>query len=64
MIYSSDEHSVYNSLDGLFYEHDPVKHVDGEYGREQGHTNSIKNVGVILDRTFTISSHSITYSNI
>jgi len=60
----SDEHRAYNSLGGIYYEHDSVKHSDGEYAREQVHTNSIESVWAILDRTIKGVHHHISFKHL
>ena len=60
----SDEHRAYNSLDGLYYDHDSVKHSEGEYAREQVHTNSIESVWALLERTITGVHHHISFKHL
>jgi len=46
----TDEHMVFNGLDGLFYRHDTVNHAAGEYARGPVSTNSIESVWAVLKR--------------
>ncbi len=46
----TDDHMVFNDLDGLFYRHDTVNHSAGEYKRGAAHTNSIESVWAVLKR--------------
>lgn len=46
----SDDHIVYQDLDGLFYRHDSVNHSAGEYARGPVSTNSIESVWAVLKR--------------
>jgi transposase-like protein len=46
----TDDHMVFNDLDGLFYRHDTVCHAAGEYARGPASTNSIESVWAVLKR--------------
>lgn len=46
----TDDHMVFNDLDGLFYRHDTVNHSAGEYARGPASTNSIESVWAVLKR--------------
>lgn len=46
----TDDHLVFNGLDGLFYKHDTVTHTAGEYARGPVSTNSIESVWAVLKR--------------
>lgn len=46
----TDDHMVFNDLDGLFYRHDTVNHRAGEYARGAVSTNSIESVWAVLKR--------------
>ena len=46
----TDDHIVFNDLDGLFYKHDTVNHSAGEYARGPVSTNSIESVWAVLKR--------------
>lgn len=44
----TDEHSIYAGLDGLFFKHETVNHLSGEYRRGPVSTNSIESVWALL----------------
>jgi transposase-like protein len=46
----TDDHMVFNGLDGLFYRHETVNHSAGEYARGAANTNSIESVWAVLKR--------------
>jgi len=46
----TDEHSAYVGLDGIFYKHETVSHVGGEYARGPVSTNGIESVWALLKR--------------
>ncbi len=46
----TDDHMVFNDLDGLFYKHETVNHSAGEYARGLASTNSIESVWAVLKR--------------
>jgi transposase-like protein len=46
----TDEHVLFQDLDGLFYSHDSVNHSAGEYRKGAAHTNSIESVWAVLKR--------------
>ncbi len=46
----TDDHMVFNDLDGLFYSHESVNHSAGEYSRGATNTNSIESVWAVLKR--------------
>jgi len=46
----TDDHIVFQGLDGLFYRHDSVNHAAGEYARGPVSTNSIESVWAVLKR--------------
>lgn len=46
----TDDHMVFNDLDGLFYRHETVNHSAGEYARGPASTNSIESVWAVLKR--------------
>lgn len=46
----TDDHMVFNDLDGLFYGHESVNHSAGEYRRGAAHTNGIESVWAVLKR--------------
>jgi transposase-like protein len=46
----TDEHSAYVGLDGIFYKHETVSHIGGEYARGPVSTNGIESVWALLKR--------------
>ena len=46
----TDDHIVFDGLDGLFYRHETVNHSAGEYARGAASTNSIESVWAVLKR--------------
>jgi transposase-like protein len=46
----TDDHMLFNNLDGLFFRHDTVNHAAGEYARGPASTNSIESVWAVLKR--------------
>jgi transposase-like protein len=46
----TDDHVVFNDLDGLFFRHESVNHSAGEYARGPASTNSIESVWAVLKR--------------
>lgn len=46
----TDDHLVFNDLDGLFFRHDTVTHALGEYARGPVTTNGIESVWAVLKR--------------
>jgi transposase-like protein len=46
----TDEHSGYNGLNGLFFQHETINHGAGEYVRSGVTTNSIESVWAVLKR--------------
>jgi len=46
----TDEHSAYNGLGGMFYDHQTINHRTGEYVRDGVTTNSIESVWAVLKR--------------
>lgn len=46
----TDDHVVFNDLDGLFYQHETVNHSTGEYARGPVSTNSIESVWAVMKR--------------
>jgi transposase-like protein len=46
----TDDHIVFEGLDGLFYQHESVNHSAGEYARGPASTNSIESVWAVLKR--------------
>lgn len=46
----TDEHAAYAGMDGIFFKHETVNHMGGEYRRGAAHTNSIESVWAVLKR--------------
>jgi ISXO2-like transposase domain len=46
----TDDHMVFDGMDGLFYKHETVNHAIGEYARGAASTNSIESVWAVLKR--------------
>jgi transposase-like protein len=46
----TDEHMLFNDLDGLFFRHDAVNHSAGQYKNGAAHTNGIESVWAVLKR--------------
>ena len=46
----TDDHIVFDGMDGLFFQHDTVNHSIGEYARGAASTNSIESVWAVLKR--------------
>ena len=46
----TDDHAVFEGLDGLFFQHDTINHTIGEYARGPVSTNSIESVWAVLKR--------------
>lgn len=46
----TDDHIVFQGLDGLFYRHASINHSAGEYARGPASTNSIESVWAVLKR--------------
>jgi transposase-like protein len=56
----TDDHIVFNDLDGLFYKHESVNHSAGEYARGPASTNSIESVWAVLKRGIHGVYHHVT----
>ena len=46
----TDEHLAYSGLNGMFFKHETVNHLSGEYRRRPVSTNSIESVWALLKR--------------
>src|SRR5271157_856341 len=46
----TDEHSAYAGLNGVFFKHETVNHLSGEYRRGMASTNSIESVWAVMKR--------------
>ena len=60
----TDEFGAYKNLDGLFYQHETVRHSAKEYVRGEIHTNSIESVWAILERTIIGVHHHISVQHL
>lgn len=56
----TDDHMVFNGLDGLFYRHDTVNHAAGEFARGLISTNSIESVWAVLKRGLHGVYHNVS----
>jgi transposase-like protein len=56
----TDDHLIFNDLDGLFFRHDTVNHSAGEYKRGPAHTNNIESVWAVLKRGIYGVYHQIS----
>lgn len=56
----TDDHMVFNGLDGLFYRHDTVNHAAGEFARGPVSTNSIESVWAVLKRGLHGVYHNVS----
>ena len=54
----TDDHAIFDGLDGLFFRHDTINHSLGEYARGEAHTNSIESVWAVLKRGIMGVYHS------
>jgi ISXO2-like transposase domain len=46
----TDDHVLFQDLDGLFYKHEAVNHSTGEYKRGAAHTNNMESVWAVMKR--------------
>ena len=56
----TDQASVYNPVDGVFYRRESVNHGAGEYVRGPVHTNGIESVWATLKRSVTGTWHHVS----
>ena len=56
----TDDHRGYIGLDGVFYNHDTVKHSVREYVNGMIHTNGIESVWAVLKRSITGTWHHVS----
>ena len=54
----TDEHSGYDGLEGLFYQHGRVNHSVKEFVNEMAHTNGIESVWAVLKRGYNGTYHN------
>lgn len=60
----TDEHTGYNGLEKLFYKHETVNHVAGEYTRGNVTTNSIESVWALLKRGIFGTWHQVSVKHL
>jgi transposase-like protein len=46
----TDDHAIFEGLDGLFFQHDSINHTFGQYARGPISTNSIESVWAVMKR--------------
>lgn len=56
----TDDHVLFDDLDGLFFRHESVNHSTGEYARGAASTNSIESVWAVLKRGVYGVYHKVT----
>jgi transposase-like protein len=56
----TDDHILFDGLDGLFFRHESVNHSAGEYARGEATTNSIESVWAVLKRGVYGVYHKVT----
>jgi len=56
----TDDHILFDDLDGLFFRHESVNHSAGEYARGAASTNSIESVWAVLKRGVYGVYHKVT----
>lgn len=56
----TDDHILFDDLDGLFFRHEAVNHSAGEYSRGPASTNSIESVWALLKRGVYGVYHKVT----
>ena len=56
----TDDHILFDGLDGLFFRHEAVNHSAGEYARGEASTNSIESVWALLKRGVYGVYHKVT----
>lgn len=60
----TDDHAIFDGLDGLFYRHDTINHTIGEYARGAAHTNSIESVWAVLKRGLMGVYHQVSVKHL
>lgn len=60
----TDDHAIFDGLDGLFYRHDTINHSIGEYARGAAHTNSIESVWAVLKRGLMGVYHKVSVKHL
>jgi transposase-like protein len=56
----TDEHAGYKGLDGVFFKHESVNHIGGEYTRGAVSTNGIESVWALLKRGIYGTWHQVS----
>ena len=56
----TDEHNAYTGLNGIFFNHQTVNHVGGEYKRGMVSTNAIESVWALLKRGIYGTWHQVS----
>jgi transposase-like protein len=56
----TDEHGAYTGLNGVFFKHDTVNHLGGEYSRGTVSTNGIESVWAVLKRSIYGTWHQVS----
>ncbi len=60
----TDDHRGYLGLDGVFYNHDTVKHSAKEYVNGMIHTNGIESVWALIKRGYTGTYHHFSMKHL
>jgi transposase-like protein len=60
----TDEHAAYNDLNGVFFKHEAVNHMGGEYKRGEASTNSIESVWALLKRGIYGTWHQVSVKHL
>jgi transposase-like protein len=60
----TDEHSAYSGLDGVFFKHETVNHLGGEYARGPVYTNGIESVWAVLKRSIYGTWHKVSVKHL
>ena len=60
----TDEHKAYTGLSGMFYQHETVNHMAGEYSRGTASTNSIESVWAVLKRAIYGVYHQVSVKHV
>ncbi len=60
----TDDHAIFEGLDGLFFRHDTINHTIGEYARGPVSTNSIESVWAVLKRGIMGVYHKVSVKHL
>ena len=60
----TDDHGIFENLDGLFYRHETINHTIGEYARGPVSTNSIESVWAVLKRGIMGVYHKVSVKHL